>query len=115
MQVGIVLVKQYGLPGYLLKRVRTMEYTDGTEKVETTKDYYPPTKHLVVVHPDTGYTGLSADQRGVEAEEADEGELQGEQLEERPADFAAPEASDTPPEPAWTIVNGPFAHPPKPN
>jgi len=111
---GIVYVMQYGLPGYLVRRVRTLEFEDGTKRVERTKDYYPPTKHIVRVSPETGYSGLTDAERGVEAEEADEGVLAGEDLEERPADFAAPEVADgTVEDPSWTIVNGPFAHPPK--
>lgn len=112
--VGVVYVVQYGLPGYLLRRVRTLRYADGTERVERDKDYYPPTTHIVRVSPETGYTGLAGASRGVEAEGPDEGELEDEELEERPADFAAPEeafydADEVP----WTIVNGPMAHPPK--
>jgi vancomycin resistance protein YoaR len=116
MAEGIVLVEQYGLPGYLLKRVRRLDYADGTSRTETDTDYYPPVTHLVTVNPATGYTGLTPAERGVEAQEADEGELEGEELEQRPADFAAPEAAaelPEPAEPAWTIVNGPFAHPPR--
>ncbi len=109
---GVVYVVQYGLPGYLLRRVRTLTYADGTVRVEKDKDHYPPTTHIVRVSPETGYTGLTAAERGVEAEEADEGVLGEADLEERPADFAAPEASGAPEKP-WTIVDGPFAHPPK--
>ncbi len=114
MQVGVVLVKQYGLPGYQLRRVRTITYSDGTVKTEKTIDMYPATSHLVVVNPATGYTGLTAAQKGIEAQDPDEGVLEGEDLEERPADFAAPEPAEEPATPAWTIVDGPFAHPPKP-
>ncbi|MBW2261777.1 MAG: VanW family protein [Deltaproteobacteria bacterium] len=109
---GVVYVVQYGLPGYLLRRVRKLTYADGTVRVEKDKDNYPPTTHLVRVSPETGYTGLTDVERGVEAEEADEGVLQEADLEERPADFAAPEASASLEKP-WIIVNGPFAHPPK--
>ncbi len=109
---GVVYVVQYGLPGYLLRRVRTLTYADGTVRVEKDKDHYPPTTHIVRVNPETGYTGLTAAERGVEAEEADEGVLAEADLEDRPADFAAPEPS-APAQKPWTIVNGPFAHPPK--
>jgi vancomycin resistance protein YoaR len=109
---GVVYVVQYGLPGYLLRRVRTLTYSDGTVRVEKDKDYYPPTTHMVRVSPETGYTGLTDAERGVEAEEADEGVLEDSDLEERPADFAAPEAAAAAQKP-WTVVNGPFAHPPK--
>jgi vancomycin resistance protein YoaR len=109
---GVVYVVQYGLPGYLLRRVRTLTYTDGTVRVEKDKDYYPPTTHLVRVSAETGYTGLTDAERGVEVEEADEGVLEEADLEARPADFAAPEAA-APAQSPWIIVNGPFAHPPK--
>jgi len=111
IEPGVVYVVQYGLPGYLLRRIRTLTYADGTVRVEKDKDYYPPTTHLVRVSPETGYTGLTDAERGVEAEGPDEGVLEESDLEARPADFAAPEAADAPEQP-WTIVNGPFAHPP---
>jgi hypothetical protein len=111
---GVVYVVQYGLPGYLVRRIRTLNFADGTVRVEKDKDYYPPTSHIVRVAAETGYTGLTDAERGIEAEEADEALLEEEDLEQRPADFAAPVAAGTGPvEKPWTIVNGPFAHPPK--
>jgi hypothetical protein len=129
---GIVYVVQYGLPGYTLKRVRTIRWPDGAEKIEKGTDVYPPTLHIVRVNPATGYTGLTDAERGlVEAAPADEGALTGADLEDRPADFASPSPPSKPAavppsegptsapaapdgKPAWTIVNGPLAHPPKP-
>ncbi len=109
---GVVYVVQYGLPGYMLKRIRIDTWSDGAETVSKDTDFYPPTLHMVKVNPATGYTGLTEAERGhVEAAPPDEGVLAGEDLEDRPADFAEPVGGAAKP---WTVVSGPLAHPPKP-
>lgn len=44
-----VIVKQHGIRGYRIKRSRVLAYADGTRKVETTSDYYPPTTEIYQV------------------------------------------------------------------
>jgi vancomycin resistance protein YoaR len=44
-----VIHKQHGIRGYRIRRVREMKYRDGTSKVETTTDYYPPTTDIYQV------------------------------------------------------------------
>jgi len=44
-----VVVKQHGIRGYQIERIRTIRYADGTSKVEKTKDNYPPTTEIYEV------------------------------------------------------------------
>jgi vancomycin resistance protein YoaR len=41
-----VLHKQHGIRGYRVRRTRELQYADGTRKVETSTDYYPPTTDI---------------------------------------------------------------------
>jgi vancomycin resistance protein YoaR len=44
-----VLVKQHGIKGYKIKRIRTFTYPDGTHKKEDFTDTYPPTTEIYKV------------------------------------------------------------------
>lgn len=44
-----VVVKQHGIRGYKIERVRTIFFSDGTFKIEKTKDTYPPTTEIYEV------------------------------------------------------------------
>jgi vancomycin resistance protein YoaR len=44
-----VLVKQHGIRGYRIERIRTIFFEDGTKKVERSKDLYPPTTEIYKV------------------------------------------------------------------
>jgi len=44
-----IVVKQHGIRGYRIKRSRVLTYADGTKKVETTSDFYPPTTEIYLV------------------------------------------------------------------
>lgn len=46
-----VVVKQHGIKGYRIKRIRTISYADGTRKVEDSTDFYPPTTEIYLVPP----------------------------------------------------------------
>lgn len=46
-----VIVKQHGIRGYRIKRSRVLTYADGTKKVESTSDFYPPTTEIYQVPP----------------------------------------------------------------
>jgi vancomycin resistance protein YoaR len=44
-----VIHKQHGIRGFRIRRVRELRYRDGTSKVETTTDQYPPTADIYQV------------------------------------------------------------------
>jgi vancomycin resistance protein YoaR len=44
-----IVVKQHGIRGYRIKRSRVLTYADGSKKVETTSDFYPPTTEIYQV------------------------------------------------------------------
>ncbi len=44
-----VIVKQHGIKGYRIRRSRVLTYADGTRKVESTNDFYPPTTEIYQV------------------------------------------------------------------
>jgi vancomycin resistance protein YoaR len=46
-----VLVKQHGIRGYRIKRVRVVTFEDGRRKVESNIDVYPPTTEIYAVPP----------------------------------------------------------------
>ena len=46
-----VLMKQHGIRGYRIKRTREIVYRDGHRRVESTKDFYPPTTEIYEVPP----------------------------------------------------------------
>jgi len=71
---GKILRKQHGLVGYTVERERRFVYRDGTERVETSTDFYPPTAEIFLVPPGTDPEALLAGlQESVPEEE--EGEL----------------------------------------
>ena len=48
---GHVVVKQHGIKGFRIKRTRTIVAIDGTRKLETNVDFYPPTTEIYEVPP----------------------------------------------------------------
>jgi vancomycin resistance protein YoaR len=44
-----VIHKQHGIRGYRIRRTRELTYKDGSQKVESTTDYYPPTADIYQV------------------------------------------------------------------
>lgn len=44
-----VVIKQHGMRGYTIERLRTLYFDDGTQKIEKTKDNYPPTTEIYEV------------------------------------------------------------------
>jgi vancomycin resistance protein YoaR len=44
-----VFIKQHGMRGYTIERLRTLTFDDGTQKIEKTKDTYPPTMEIYEV------------------------------------------------------------------
>ena len=53
---GRVIQKQKGIRGVVIERVRTIEFADGTKRVEKTTDVYPPTNEVYYVGPGTDVT-----------------------------------------------------------
>ena len=58
LEEGRVVRKQAGRRGVAIEKVRTIRYGDGTEKVETTVDNYPPTNEVYQVPKGTDYEEL---------------------------------------------------------
>jgi vancomycin resistance protein YoaR len=50
---GRVVLKQHGIPGYSVRKTRTILLFDGTSRVEVTTDTYPPTFEIYQVGPGT--------------------------------------------------------------
>lgn len=48
---GKIIRKQHGIRGYTVKRVRRFLYEDGTERLETHVDHYPPTAEIYQIPP----------------------------------------------------------------
>lgn len=46
-----VLVKQHGIRGFRVTRTREIVFRDGHKRLETTKDFYPPTTEIYEVSP----------------------------------------------------------------
>jgi len=46
-----VILKQHGIRGFRIKRTRTLFFRDGHKRVETNKDFYPPTAEIYEVAP----------------------------------------------------------------
>jgi hypothetical protein len=44
-----VVVKQHGIKGYRVKRMRSLKYADGHRRVEDATDFYPPTTEIYEV------------------------------------------------------------------
>lgn len=60
VKAGQAIKKQGGIRGYRVRRSRTLKYTDGTSKTETSYDFYPPTTEIYVVSPGTDPKDLPA-------------------------------------------------------
>lgn len=56
LPVGEIVVEQKGIDGFKIKKIRKLIYQDGTEKIETEVEYYPPTLQMLRMSPDTEYT-----------------------------------------------------------
>jgi vancomycin resistance protein YoaR len=53
LQPGKVVQKQKGIRGFRIRTTRTIALADGTRRVETSIDHYPPTPEHLVVPPGT--------------------------------------------------------------
>lgn len=53
LEEGRIIRKQGGRKGVTIKKVRTLRYVDGTERLEETLDHYPPTTEIYYVPPGT--------------------------------------------------------------
>lgn len=104
-----VLIKQHGIRGYTIERVRTMYFDDGTSKVEKTKDTYPPTMEIYAVPPgfDTSQLPPLADQTDDEEEKASAATAPAATT---PVAATAPAPADG--AAALQLVEGPGAHAP---
>jgi len=51
LELGQVKRKQAGRRGMTIEKTRTLSFTDGTRRVETTEDIYPPTTEVYFVNP----------------------------------------------------------------
>ncbi len=102
-----VVVKQHGIRGFRIKRTRELVTESGERRVETTRDFYPPTLEIFKVSPSFDLAKLPP--------------LPGEAAESAPAAEAtptpsataaatAPSASTNAPE--FKMVDGPGAHAP---
>jgi vancomycin resistance protein YoaR len=60
VKAGQAIKKQGGIRGYRVRRSRTIKYIDGTQKTETSYDFYPPTTEIYVVSPGTDPKDLPA-------------------------------------------------------
>ncbi len=50
---GKVVLKQHGIRGYSIRKIRTIHLADGRDRVEVTTDTYPPTFEIYQVAPGT--------------------------------------------------------------
>jgi vancomycin resistance protein YoaR len=58
VEPGQVVHKQKGIRGYRIKKTRTIALLDGSRRVETSIDHYPPTPEHLVVSPGTDEASL---------------------------------------------------------
>ncbi len=58
LEPGKIVKKQKGIRGYAVKKTRVIRLIDGSERVETTVDHYPPTPEHLVVAPGTAEDDL---------------------------------------------------------
>lgn len=49
LEEGRIIRKQAGRQGVTIQKIRTLRFGDGTEKVEETRDHYPPTTEIYYV------------------------------------------------------------------
>lgn len=97
-----VVRKQHGIKGYHLDLVRTLRYTNGTERVERTRGFYPPTTEIWLVPPGFDVAKLPALPSETE-ENAPEAS---------PSADGAPTAANGLPDPELVIVEGRGTHAP---
>lgn len=97
-----VVRKQHGIKGYHLDLVRTLRYTNGTERVERTRGFYPPTTEIWLVPPGFDVAKLPA-----LPSETDENAP-----EASPSADGAPTAANGLPDPELVIVEGRGTHAP---
>ena len=58
LEEGRIIKKQKGILGYSIRKTRVIVAADGTRRVETTVDHYPPTPEHFVVPPGTAADDL---------------------------------------------------------
>jgi vancomycin resistance protein YoaR len=77
LEAGKVVQKQKGIRGYSIRKTRRIVLANGSERVETTIDHYPPTPELLVVAPGTSEADLPPLPDGAAESEPDEREATG--------------------------------------
>jgi vancomycin resistance protein YoaR len=93
-----VMLKQHGIRGYTIERLRTMYFEDGTSKIEKTKDTYPPTMEVYAVP--TGFDVAQLPPLPEQKEDDDE-------------ETATPQpVAQVQPDSSVQLVEGPGAHAP---
>jgi vancomycin resistance protein YoaR len=132
-----VVVKQHGIHGFRVKRTREIFLAGGKKRVETSKDYYPPTMEIFKVNPAFDQAKLPPLPDEVDPEPATDPSSAGATIAAAAAiapaipsigaipapaiATAAPATSATPPPVAvaaatppadFTVVDGPGAHAP---
>jgi vancomycin resistance protein YoaR len=99
-----VVRKQHGIKGYHLDLVRTLRYASGSERVERTRGFYPPTTEIWLVPPGFDVAKLPA-----LPTETDENATTP---EASPSADGAPTAANGLPDPDLVIVEGRGTHAP---
>jgi vancomycin resistance protein YoaR len=84
-----VIHKQHGIRGYRIRRIRELTYKDGTKRVESTTDYYPPTTDIFQVPVGFDATLLPSLPAEVETDERAAGDQAGLTREPATAGVAA--------------------------
>jgi len=107
-----VVLRQHGIRGFRVKRTRTLFFRDGHKRVETNKDFYPPTAEIYEVPPGFDPSLLPP----LPADDVDEDADQGDAADAPPAAPIAVAPSPAGSGPASTLAldtSNPF-DPPRP-
>lgn len=106
-----VLVKQHGLRGYTIERLRTLTFDDGSKKIEKTKDTYPPTMEIYEVPVGFDQTQLPPLPEQTEDDEEEQTPPQATVATTAPTVSSDPTtaSADTA---AYQVVDAPGAHAP---
>jgi vancomycin resistance protein YoaR len=102
-----VLVKQHGIRGFRVKRTREIVFRDGHTRLETTKDFYPPTTEIYEVPP--GFDVSLLPPLPIESE--DEGEGSDASAQDAAAAAALGNTPASPPSASPVVCTGDCATP----
>lgn len=107
---GKIVRKQHGIRGYTVRRVRRVALRDGTERVESNVDVYPPTTEIYLVPPGTDADAvLPPLPEAAPPEGAETGAVASAPAAKPDADPDAPKIVDSPGShrPTWEQANAP--------